>query len=431
MNILLINPPIYDFAAYSLWARPVGLLKIASLFHYNSVNFEYFDFLDISKMDKSEIKKFKIKIKDSGRHSYPKEEIKKPDIFKTINRKFYRFGLQKEKFLKFIENINPPDYVIITSIMTYWYLGVEEVINLVRKFFPLAKIILGGIYVNLCKEHAKKFKINHLVSSIDEIVKILNLSNIKKKFFPLPLHLYKENYFAPIYTSFGCPYSCVYCANKFLNNSFYQRDADEVLNEIIYYYDNYKIKNFAFYDDALLINKKQHFIPLFQKLIKLKKDFKFYCPNGLHISEIDYEVATLMYEANFQDIRLSLETANEILQKKIGYKTNNKSFAKAVEYLEKASFSKNNLSVYLLVGLPHQKVEDIYSSVEFAKKFNVKVKLAEYSPIPHTKLWEEAKAVAQYNIEKEPLFHNNKILPVATKELTIDELNKIKSFAHN
>ena len=37
-NLLLINPWIYDFAAYDLWSKPLGLLYIASFlrkFNFN------------------------------------------------------------------------------------------------------------------------------------------------------------------------------------------------------------------------------------------------------------------------------------------------------------------------------------------------------------------------------------------------------------
>jgi hypothetical protein len=30
-KILLVNPPVYDFAAYDLWAKPLGLLYLSSL----------------------------------------------------------------------------------------------------------------------------------------------------------------------------------------------------------------------------------------------------------------------------------------------------------------------------------------------------------------------------------------------------------------
>ena len=431
MHLLLINPPIYDFAAYSLWAKPVGLLNIASLFKKNNISYTYLDTLDISILNNLELKKNKIKIKNSGRHNYLKKKIEKPDCLKSIPRQFYRFGLSKERIYNFFKKIDKPDYIILTSIMTYWYIGVKEIIETAREIYDNTKIILGGIYANLCFEHALSLKADYVVTSIEEIFKILNINNYKKDFFPLPLNLYKKNFFAPIYTSFGCPYSCVYCANKYLNKNYTNRNITEIINEIIFYKEIYQIKNFAFYDDALLINKEKHFIPLFKKIINMDINVNFFCPNGLHISEINKEVAKIMKNANFQDLRLSLETSNEFLQKKLGYKTDNKAFINALNNLKEVGFKKENISVYLLVGLPHQKIEDIYSSIEFAKKFDVKIKLAEYSPIPHTALWEESKKVAKFDIAKEPVFQNNKILPVAHESLTFETLNNIKHFAHN
>jgi len=430
MKVLLINPPVYDFAAYSLWARPIGLLKIASVLKANNVKFSYLDTLDIGSLNKSELKQYRIKIKNSGRHTYIKKEVKKPACLSHISRKFHRFGMPEEKISGILGNYTEkPDFIIITSIMTYWYLGVFESISMLKKFFPKAKIILGGIYVNLCTEHAKRFSgADFIVKTIEEVCKILGIKNVITE--RLPLDVYEKNYFAPIYTSYGCPFSCMYCANRFLNEKFTTRSNDDVLNEILYYHNELKIKNFAFYDDALLINKGEHFIPLMKKIFKENLPVKFYCPNGLHVSEITEEVAETMKEAGIVDIRLSLETANEELQKKLGYKTDNSSFVNAVKNLKKAGFTKENISVYLLVGLPYQTIEDIIDSVNFAKRYNVKIKLAEYSPIPHTELWKDSVKVSKYNLTEEPLFHNNKILPTAPDELTFEKLNEIKKHAH-
>lgn len=430
MKVLLINPPIYDFAAYSLWAKPVGLLKILSLLKNNNIETFFIDTLDISNLSYEEIKQNKIKVKKNGRHGYIKEIVEKPKQLQNITRHFFRFGIPDNKIEDFLKEIPNPDYVIITSIMTYWYLGVEEIIKILKKTFPESRIILGGIYVNLCFGHALKLGAHYTVRTIDEICKILKLP-FQNHFFPLPLDCYNKNFFAPVYTSFGCPYSCIYCANKFLNKRFVFRNVDEVVKEILFYYENFNIKNFAFYDDALLLNKNEHFIPLIKKIIELNLDINFHCPNGVHISQIDEEIAELMCKGNFRDIRLSLETANETLQKKIGYKTDNSQFINAVRVLEEFGFTKENLSVYLLVGIPYQTTSDIIDSINFAKQFNVKIKLAEYSPIPHTKLWNEAVKTAKFDIENEPLYHNNKILPVSVPELTIDELNKIKKVAHS
>ncbi len=428
MKFLLINPPIYDFAAYGLWAKPIGLLKIASVLKKNRLEFYYFDTLDISDLTIKELKKYKIKRKESGRHTYIKKEVLKPECLQNVHRKFYRFGKPEKKIYEYLSDLPTPDYVIITSVMTYWYPGPFEMIKTIKRFFPDSKIILGGIYVNLCFEHAKKYSgADYVVKSIDDICTI---TGIKKTFNDfLPLEVYRKNYYAPIYTSYGCPFACGYCANKFLNKGFFLRDIDKVFKEIIYYYENFGITDFAFYDDALLVDKDRHFIPLMEKIRQSKLPLRFYCPNGLHVSEITKKTADIMIQSNIIDIRLSLETSNEELQKKIGDKTDNQSFVNAVKYLKQAGFKRDNISVYLLVGLPYQKKEDVINSVKFAKQFDIKVKLAEYSPIPNTLLWKESIKVSQYDILNEPLLHNNKLLPAATKELTWAELNKIKKIA--
>ena len=46
MQILLINPPIYDFACFDYWLKPLGLLYIADFLRKNNINIELFDFLD-------------------------------------------------------------------------------------------------------------------------------------------------------------------------------------------------------------------------------------------------------------------------------------------------------------------------------------------------------------------------------------------------
>jgi len=52
--------------------------------------------------------------------------------------------------------------------------------------------------------------------------------------------------------------------------------------------------------------------------------------------------------------------------------------------------------------------------------------LAEYSPIPHTSLWEKALASSQYDLGLEPLFHNNTLLP-CWNEVEIKEFTQVKA----
>ena len=44
---LLINPWIYDFAAYDFWAKPLGLLYLGSILEENGFRVDLIDLLDV------------------------------------------------------------------------------------------------------------------------------------------------------------------------------------------------------------------------------------------------------------------------------------------------------------------------------------------------------------------------------------------------
>ena len=78
-HILLINPWIYDFTAYDLWYRPLGLLYIASLLRINGASISCMDCLDTDHPDIRGEPHLKMpKRKSSGEGSYASERIPKP-----------------------------------------------------------------------------------------------------------------------------------------------------------------------------------------------------------------------------------------------------------------------------------------------------------------------------------------------------------------
>ena len=65
-------------------------------------------------------------------------------------------------------------------------------------------------------------------------------------------------------------------------------------------------------------------------------------------------------------------------------------------------------------------------TIEFVFDIGAKPILAEFSPIPQTKLWKEAKENSKYDLENEPLFHNNTILPCQHTGFTADDYQRLK-----
>ena len=244
---------------------------------------------------------------------------------------------------------------------------------------------------------------------------------------PYPLFdLYSRLDYVCIRTSIGCPLRCTYCASHILHGKFVQRDPLDVVDEIQYWVDQHNVKNIAFYDDALLVEPSSHIVPILEELIRRNVRPYFHTPNGLHVKEIDREMAKLLFRSQFKTIRLGFETSDEIGQHETGGKVDNPVFRKAVSNLRKAGFSRHEIGVYVMAGLPRQESRSVRETVAFVRQIGARPFLVEYSPIPGTPLFEEAKKVSRFDIENEPLYHNNSILPCQWEGFTPEDLRRLK-----
>ena len=199
-----------------------------------------------------------------------------------------------------------------------------------------------------------------------------------------------------------------------------------MVEEIEYWTSKYHINNIAFYDDALLIEPSKHFIPMIKDVIKKGIQCNFHAPNGLHIREIDEEVAGLLFRGGFKTLRLGFETSDEVNQIETGGKVDNHEFLSAIKDLKRAGYSGEEIGVYIMAGLPGQRVGEVQESIAFVKDSGGKPILVEYSPIPHTPLFEKAKKMSLFDLENEPLFHNNSILPCQWEGFTLENYKRLK-----
>ena len=109
MRALLINPYIHDFAAYDLWSKPLGLLKIAGYLKELNCQITLIDCLDRSHPKLNEFLKGKApKSTPFGSGQYYSEEIIKPEIYKYVPRKFKRHGIPPELFDSLLDKTPPP-----------------------------------------------------------------------------------------------------------------------------------------------------------------------------------------------------------------------------------------------------------------------------------------------------------------------------------
>ncbi len=430
--LLLINPWIYDFAAYNFWSQPLGLLQVGSFLASKGYHVAFIDCL--SPEDGQSLP-----FKQDGRSKFKREVLPRPLTLKDIERRWARYGISIDSFMTYIDNIPEPSAALITCVMTYWYPGVLEVRYLLKKKWPDLPIIIGGIYPTLCTKHARDTFPNDLIFQGNDLGRLLNiLSDLSiepsDKTFSLPdtwsaYYLLKNPSFLAILTSKGCPFSCTYCASHALYSGFIRRDPDDVADEILYWYKRLRVKNFAFYDDALLINSEKHLIPILEKIIRLGIDINFHTPNGLHAREVTKDIARILFYAGFSTIRIGFEMVRNESSYKFDQKVSNEDFSRAVLYLKKAGFRSEQLGAYVLYGLPGQTVAEVEDSIKFVKSHGIRPYLSEYSPIPKTALWEKARECARWDIENEPLYQNNTLLACAHSSLTRNTIQYLKKLS--
>ena len=416
-KILLVNPPIYDFAAYDFWLKPYGMLSVAG-FLRGKADFKLFDYLDrlalfMAGQQKCESDRW-------GRGRFYCRHSPVPPALETIPRYFRRFGLPRKLFTDFLAKEGPFDFVMIQTTMTYWYKGLEEVIEDVRCTWPKAKIILGGNYITLCCDHARTL-------GADLLVKGTNLEPLWE-FLTIPPDLrqpalceFNDNLKDGVLKlTEGCPLKSSDCSVPKVYGKFKPRSLEHSLTELKLLC-RLGVENVAFYDDALLFEAEKVLIPFLSEVLKHNLRVNFHSPNALNARFITRDLAEFMLRAGFKTFYLGFESASRQWQKQTGSKVFSDELAQATRYLIDAGAEPENITAYQILGHPHIDIQELEASIRFVSSLGIHGMLADFSPIPGTPDGDYCRRWVDLD---EPLMHNKTAFPIIL--LGFDESNRLK-----
>lgn len=189
-----------------------------------------------------------------------------------------------------------------------------------------------------------------------------------------------------IVTSRGCPHTCTYCCNGFLNRLYKgkflrRRSVGNVISELKWAVGRYKIENIFFDDSTFTYDKK--WLKDFSK--EYKNEIGLTCFCWVHPNNVDKELIDILKLMNCKAVEMGVETLNTELRQKLFHRFySNSTVEKAIEL-----FNKNRIfcQVDNILGCSDNLEKEMEEFVKFYNENRPKkIYIFEYRAFPKTEL---------------------------------------------
>lgn len=423
---MVINPYVVDFKLYDEWMHPLGLYLLIDTLLANGYGVRYFDCLERTLQNPD---------KKYATGTFISTEIPKPELFNTVARRYKRYGCLPERFEQFLQEEPQPDVVFVGSMMTYWAEGVVATVETIRRVLPEIPVVVGGTAVRLLPEFFRTALPGVSVFTGD----LSGDGSIELPGCPQPLRLPQQQSLLPGFfraaiqrhgpalLSLGCPMHCSYCASNILQPEYRRRDMEVVAREITMMVDNFGVRDFSFYDDALLVDAKQLLVPFLLHIVGSGVEgLRLHTPNGLHLQYITAELLALMHEAGFTTLRFGYETGQAKHRRQTGGKADEQLLRSKLELVQSLPFP--DTGVYVMGGLPESSPEEMLREMRVVASCGVRVKPVFLSPVPGTPLFEQYTAEFP-DLRTDPRWQNDSFFVTRLKGWGSASVEEIRSLA--
>jgi len=210
---------------------------------------------------------------------------------------------------------------------------------------------------------------------------------------------------AEVMCSRGCPYSCTYCINSFLNKLYQgkflrKRSIKNVIDELKQLKSGYKFERFIFHDD--IFTMEHSYVIDFCKEYKREINLPFAI--NARVDAVDEEIIRILKDAGCVMILMGIESGNKyirnmILQRDITEEQISKAFKLCTSY--------NIATVaYNMLGVPYENENSIKDTIDLNKRIRPTfLSRFVFRPYPGTELydlcqekgWISERRVKSYN----------------------------------
>ena len=206
-----------------------------------------------------------------------------------------------------------------------------------------------------------------------------NIREFNMFFNPLPA--------LPIFTSRGCPYKCKYCAStNFWGSSIRFRSVENIIEEIEYNKEKFKVTTFEIWDDNFTFSRKR-LIKFCKKISEKGIKADFYLPNGIRADTINRKLIKLMKNVGFKGIILAPESGSQ----KILENVNKNQDLKIVREMANIIQDEGILtSAYFILGLPGETAKTALKTIRYGASLSLNgISYFIFTPLPGSELFKE------------------------------------------
>jgi anaerobic magnesium-protoporphyrin IX monomethyl ester cyclase len=179
----------------------------------------------------------------------------------------------------------------------------------------------------------------------------------------------------------GCPFRCKFCSRSYQTVRF--KSVDKIIEEMLFFKDNYHIKAVHFYDE-LVVFKKETTYELCKKIEKTG----LYWDCQARVNTIDKDILLALKKARCYSIGLGLESgSNRILKAMDKGITREQSLA----VLKAAKNVNMHLKLQLMFGYPGETEKDLAATLDLVKKSGYPPRrLSWTTPLPGSEIYDDA-----------------------------------------
>ena len=391
---------------------------------------------------------------------YLAEMLKKNDIeYDVLDM---NLGYGTKKLLKKVDSFKPD--LVGMSMITRDYRRFYNTLERVKQFNSGVSIVAGGPHVTILKEQVLQEcqAIDYGITREGEITLIelckgetaeeetkgilyrkdsgiaytgdrefiTNLEDV-----PWPRYekfeLAKYSREISLHTSRGCPFHCIFCVRHVLSSSYKARNAENVGDEMEYWYRK-GYRKFNIEDDNFNLIQERVYAICDEIVRRRLEGLTLRCSNGIRADRMDREMLVRMREVGFKYIAFGVDAGNDRMLEVVKKGEKMQDIEDGIRNACELGYS---IKLFFVIGNPTETTEDVEDMVKLSQRYPVQeVHFNNVVPYPGTALYEWAKENNYFLRQPDEYLNNASFwekMPIfETPELPAAERVRLTKYLH-